>query len=119
MKTMKKLNFLLTGLLLTASVFLAQQANAQAPQSMSYQSVIRNSSNALVASMPVGIQLSVLQGNDPGIAVYVETQTATTNANGLLSLQIGTGSATTGTFSQIDWANGPYFIKTKSPSCLA
>lgn len=108
MKNTFKKTYLAVGFLLLTNFVLAQ-----APQSMTYQSVIRNSSNALVASMPVGIQLSVLQGNDPGIAVYVETQTATTNANGLLSLQIGTGSATTGTFSQIDWANGPYFIKTE------
>ncbi len=111
---MKNIYSLLTGLLLTASVFLTQQTNAQAPQKMSYQSVIRNSSNALLANTLVGIQLSVLQGIASGTAVYVETQTATTNANGLLSLQIGNGTATTGTFAGIDWANGPYFIKTET-----
>jgi hypothetical protein len=46
--------------------------------------------------------------------VYVETQTDTTNANGLVSIQIGTGTATTGTFAGINWANGPYFIKTET-----
>ena len=114
MKTMKKINLLLTSLLLTASVFVTQQANAQAPQKMSYQSVLRNSSNALVANTTVGIQLSVLQGSASGNAVYTETQTPTTNANGLVSLQIGNGTATTGTFAGIDWATGPYFIKTET-----
>jgi hypothetical protein len=113
MKTMKKINALLAGLLLTASVCCTQQANAQAPQHMGYQSVIRNSSNALVAATPVGMQISLLQGTTSGTAVYVETQTATTNANGLVSIEIGTGTATTGTFSEIDWATGPYFIKTE------
>ncbi len=111
---MKKINSILTSLLLTASVFLTQQASAQAPQKMSYQSVLRNSSNALLANAAVGIQLSVLQGSASGTAVYVETQTATTNANGLVSLQIGNGTATTGTFAGIDWATGPYFIKTET-----
>ena len=110
---MKKINSLLTGLLLTASVFLTQQAAAQAPQKMSYQSVIRNSSNVLVASTPVGMQISVLQGNENGTAVFVETQTATTNANGLVSIEIGTGANQTGTFAGINWATGPYFIKTE------
>lgn len=110
---MKKINALFAGLLLTASVFVTQQAKAQAPESMSYQSVIRNSSNALVAATPVGMQISLLQGTASGTAVYVETQTATTNANGLVSIEIGTGTATTGTFSEIDWATGPYFIKTE------
>ena len=111
---MKKINSLLTGLLLTASVLLTQQANAQAPQKMSYQSVIRNSSNVLLANTQVRIKISVLQGTASGTAVYVETQLATTNGNGLLSLQIGTGPVTTGTFAGINWAAGPYFIKIET-----
>jgi hypothetical protein len=110
---MKKIYSILACLFLTATLLFTQQATAQAPQSMSYQSVIRNSSNALVANTAVGIKISVLQGSSTGNEAYVETQTATTNANGLVSLQIGTGSASTGTFSEIDWANGPYFIKTE------
>ncbi len=105
---------LLAGLFLTACVCLAHQASAQAPQKMSYQSVIRNSSNALLTNTTVGINISVLQGNASGTAVFVETQTATTNAHGLVSMQIGTGTATTGTFVSIDWAVGPYFIKTET-----
>jgi hypothetical protein len=111
---MKKINSLLTGLLLTASVFMTQQASAQAPQKMSYQSVIRNSSNALLVNTQVRVRISVLQGTASGTAVYVETQTATTNGNGLLSIQIGTGPVTTGTFAGINWAAGPYFIKTET-----
>jgi hypothetical protein len=111
---MKKINSLFTTLLLTASLFVTQQANAQAPQKMSYQSVLRNSSNVLLASKQVGIKISVLQGSTSGNAVYTETQTPTTNANGLVSLQIGTGANQTGTFVAIDWATGPYFIKTET-----
>jgi uncharacterized protein (TIGR02145 family) len=81
---------------------------------MSYQSVFRNSSNVLLANTAVGIRISVLQGSATGTPVYVETQTATTNGNGLVSLQIGTGTATTGTFAGINWAAGPYFIKTET-----
>jgi hypothetical protein len=111
---MKKINSLFAGLFLTASIFFTQQAIAQAPQSMSYQSVIRNSSNALVANTAVGIKISVLQGSASGSEIFSETQAATTNANGLLSLQIGAGNAVTGAFANIDWANGPYFIKTET-----
>ncbi len=87
---------------------------AQSPQRMSYQSIIRDGSNVVVASSPVGIKISVLRGTATGTAVYVETHRKTTNANGLVSLEIGEGTALLGTFAGIDWANGPYLIKTET-----
>ncbi len=95
-------------------IFIAASVSAQAPNKMSYQAVIRNSSNALVTNIAVGIQISILQGSASGTAVYVETQTPTSNANGLVSLEIGNGTVVTGNFAIINWANGPYFIKTNT-----
>ena len=105
---MKKIYSVIAGFLLVASVW------AQAPQKMSYQAVIRNSSNALITSTPVGMKISILQGSSSGAAVYVERQTPSTNANGLVSLEIGSGTIVTGTFAGINWATGPYFIKTET-----
>ncbi len=105
---MKKIFTLLTVLAITACVY------AQAPQKMSYQSVIRNSNNSLVSNTNVGIQISVLHGSASGQAVYVERHFALSNGNGLVSLEIGGGTIVSGTFALIDWANGPYFIKTET-----
>jgi hypothetical protein len=85
----------------------------QAPSGMSYQGVVRDSGGALVVSQAVGMQISILLGSTQGSAVYRETQLAITNANGLVSLEIGTGS-TTDDFSAIDWSSGSYFIKTET-----
>lgn len=87
---------------------------AQAPQLMSYQAVIRDNSNTLLSSQTVGMQISILQGNATGTAVYVETHSPTTNTNGLISIQIGAGSAVSGTIGGIDWTNGPYYLKTET-----
>ncbi len=87
---------------------------AQAPQKMSYQSVIRKTDGTLVVNTLVGIKISILQGSANGTAIYIETQTATTNANGLATLAIGGGTPVTGTFSGINWASGTYFIKTET-----
>ena len=76
--------------------FTVFSAQAQAPQKLSYQAVIRNASNGLVANTNVGIRVSVLQGSQTGNAVYVETHTATTNNNGLVNLQIGGGIVVSG-----------------------
>ncbi len=84
---------------------------AQIPQTMSYQAVVRNAENAIVASQSVSIELSVLQGSDEGTAVYTETHNATTNANGLITLELGAGESSDN-FSAIDWSAGPYFVKT-------
>ena len=87
---------------------------AQPPQKISYQAVIRNSTNILVSNSLLSMKISILQGSLIGTAVYVETQTPTTNANGLVTLEIGSGKIVTGTFDGIDWAKGPYFIKTET-----
>lgn len=89
-------------------------AFAQAPQKMSYQMVIRNSSNAVVANQSIGIRVSILQGGASGSIVFSETHTPSSNANGLVSFIIGNGTSTTGSFSAINWATGPYFIKTEA-----
>jgi len=41
----------------------------------------------------VGIQLSIQQGTLGGTAVYTETFSPTTNAFGLVKLEIGTGES--------------------------
>ena len=101
----------------TITLFLllcATSLFAQVPEKFSYQAVVRNASNSLVADAPVGVRVSILQGSADGSAVYVETQTATTNANGLLTIEIGGGKAEQGEFAGIDWANGPFFLKTET-----
>jgi hypothetical protein len=87
---------------------------AQAPQKMSYQAVIRDGSNALVTTTAIGMQISILQGSANGTALYVETHSAATNTNGLVSIEIGGGTVTAGSLAAIDWANGPFFIKTET-----
>lgn len=99
---------------LILAVVLSTNLSAQAPQKMSYQAVIRNASNNLITNTIIGMRLSILQGSEFGAAIYVETQMPTTNTNGLASLEIGNGTVVLGTFSNIDWANGPYFIKTET-----
>jgi hypothetical protein len=108
-KSLTKLVIALTYQLIIISSF------AQTPEKMNYQAVIRNSGNTLVINQPVGMQISILQGSVNGLAVYVETQTPATNASGLVSVEIGGDAAEiiTGNFSTINWANGPYFIKTE------
>lgn len=97
-------------LTLSLTVFFTIAVFAQSPQMMSYQAVIRNSSDVLVANHAVGMKISILKDANP---VYVETQTPNTNSNGLISIEIGGGTPVTGTFAGIDWSAGTYFIQTE------
>jgi len=104
--------------LLTCTLSLST-AFAQAPEKMSYQAVIRNASNALVTSQGVGIQVSILKGGASGTAVFVETHNVITNINGLVTLEIGTGTLVSGNFTTIDWAADTYFIQTETDPTTA
>lgn len=113
---MKKVNSNLSLIAISLLVFqfFISVAFAQAPHSLNYQTVIRRSNNSLVASTTVGVKLSILRGSLNGTKVFVETQIATTNANGLLTLIVGSGTPVTGTILGIDWYEGPYFIQTET-----
>ena len=96
------------------ALFISANIYAQSPQKLSYQSVVRNSGGTLVQSSPVGIKISILQGSAAGSLVYSESHTATTNINGLATLEIGGGAVISGNFSLINWGAGPYFVKTET-----
>lgn len=89
------------------------RADAQVPAKMSYQAVIRKASNALVVNAPVKMRISILQGSVTGTAVYTELHNPTTNANGLVSLEIGAGTSPSGSIANIDWSNGPFYLRTE------
>lgn len=100
-----------TLVILLATVLLTARAFSQAPQKMSYQAVIRNSSNVLVSNTQVTMRISILKNTTP---VYVERQTATSNTNGLVTIEIGNGIVLSGSFASIDWGAGAHFIKTET-----
>ena len=85
---------------------------AQAPQRMSYQAVLRDNSNQLLIQQSIGMKITIIQGTESGTPIYTETHLTSTNENGLVAIQIGSG-VTSDNFSAIDWENGPFFIKTE------
>lgn len=104
---MKKIVGTLAALLLSFGLF------AQAPQKFNFQAIARTSANVEIVNQAVGIRISILDGSSSGTLVYQETQTKTTNAFGLFTLEVGAGTVVSGTFSTIDWGNGAKYIKTE------
>jgi uncharacterized protein (TIGR02145 family) len=104
---MKKTSLLILVMFINAISF------AQTPNKMSFQTVVRNNLGRLVVNKTIGVRLSILKTSSTGTTVYMETHSKTSNVNGLLTLEVGTGTASSGTFATIDWAQGPYFLKTE------
>jgi hypothetical protein len=100
----------LANLLISISIF------AQAPQKMSYQAVIRDANNNLVTNHAVGIRVSILRGSATGTLSYREIYNPDpqTNANGLVTIEIGSGIALTGSIDTINWAKGTYYISVET-----
>lgn len=87
---------------------------AQAPNRISFQAVVRDNSNQLIVNSQVGMKTTILQGSPAGTVVYEELHfpNPQTNANGLVTLKIGSGLVIQGSFSNIQLGMGPYYIKT-------
>ena len=104
---MKKIVTLILIVLCTVTLF------AQAPEKFSFQAVVRNASNTLVTNAQVSVRVSILQGSVDGEALYVETHSAVTNANGLLTVEIGAGDVQEGSFAAIPWGSESVFLRTE------
>lgn len=98
---------------LLALVFVGLGVYAQAPSKFNYQAVVRDNAGIPLNSEAVSIRISILQGSSSGTDVYSEEHSPTTNAVGLVSMQIGNGSNTTGNFDDINWGSDSYYVKVE------
>lgn len=92
---------------------LTMHAQESVPLKMSYQAVVRDGTNNLLANKTIGMRISIIRGSANGSLVYSETHLPITNSNGLVSIIIGDGHSTTGAVAMIDWSQGPFFVKTE------
>jgi hypothetical protein len=97
---------------LVAIATITLSSFGQTPEGFKYQAVVRNASNAILTNQAVGLRMTIQQGAIGGTTVYSEKFATTTTANGLVNVEIGNGTPINGTFANINWANGPYFIET-------
>lgn len=111
--THQMMKYSLRNLLLFLSFGLSLAAYSQAPNAFNYQSVARNSNGEIMTNLAVGIRLSIRDNSSTGTIVYQETHSVVTNDFGLFTLAIGSGLATIGTMSAVDWANGAKYIEVE------
>lgn len=93
------------------SLFVSAILFSQAPHLINYQAVARDAAGNIITSGSIGLKFEILQGSSAGSVVYGETNNITPSSAGIFNVAIGAGTPITGTFSGINWASGPFFIK--------
>lgn len=105
---MKKIKSTFILLLTAITVF------AQVPQTINYQSVVRNSSGVALANQDISLQFTIRNNTPTGPALYQESHIAiSTNSFGLANVEIGTGTNITGSINGIDWSAGNKYLQVK------
>lgn len=94
-------------------LFLSTLLLAQAPQTLNYQAVARDGSGNPIVNDVIGLRLSILDGSETGTVAYQETFSPSTNQFGLFTVNIGTGTVSSGNFSNINWGSGSKWLKTE------
>lgn len=101
-------NYIIRVLLLFFTVCMFAQ------QGINYKAVIKDGSGNILATTPVSIRFTIYKGVALTNTVYQETHTPTTDANGLVTINIGKGTVgVTGVFDTIDWASDDHFLNEK------
>ena len=95
---MKTLNTILSAFIL---FIVSQQTNAQ----IGYQVSLLNSATGEPRAGET-VNVSITLTNSANATIYSQTQSATTNDFGILSLAIGNAN----TFNNVDWSKLPFFI---------
>ncbi len=96
-------------LFITIAVFVASFSFGQV-EGFNYKALIANNGTVLSAT-PVTLRFTILQNGTT--SVYQETQNATTDSNGIVTVNIGEGTTVSGNFSGISWGDNSYFLKVE------
>jgi len=86
------------------------QLQAQTPQGFNYQATVRNSAGDLIINTNVYFKFNVIQGSDTSVPIFTETHYVPTDDLGQVNLVIGQGTPSAGTFSELDWSLGSYYL---------
>lgn len=97
----------------TTMMVVCMTSVAQPPQSFKYQTVVRDYSGEIIQNQTIGVLISIHNSIPTGNIIYQETFSPSTNAFGLVNLEIGNGTPTIGAFSAIDWGSGSKFMEVE------
>ena len=80
---------------------------------INYKAVVKDGNGDIITNDLVVMQFEVREGSSTGSAVYQELHTLTTDASGLVILNIGEGTPLSGVFNDIEWASDTHFLNVQ------
>lgn len=83
------------------------------PEKMNYQAVARDATGSPLISQTITVRFSIRATSASGTIQYQETQSISTNAFGLFSTAIGSGTITTGTWAAISWFTTAHYLQVE------
>ena len=94
-------------------VFLPVMVMAQVPGAFNYQAMVRNTTGQVLPDQNVSLKISIVKGILPGTVAYSEVHNTSTNAYGMINLQIGTGTVLSGDMNAIEWDQDIYHLRVE------
>lgn len=95
------------------ALVLYAKSYAQAPHGIPYQAAARKANGQVLANTAIKVRFSILDSISTGTVVFKETHTTNTNALGMFNLNVGMGTAITGTLSGVNWGNNAKFLQVE------
>ena len=86
---------------------------AQAPQGFAYQAAVRNAAGIVQGNLPIRVRFSIIDSVANGTVVYKETHSTSTNALGMMNLNVGLGTQITGTLAGVNWGTNAKFLQVE------
>jgi len=100
--------------LVAVCILILNSLIAQVPKSFKYQAVVRDAAGNLIQNKFIDLKISILQDQDNGIPVYSEVwEKYSTNEYGLVSVEVGKGTPSGGSFDNIIWGMHTYYLKVE------
>ncbi len=90
---------------------LSFQLFAQAPQAFKFHTVIRDGAGEILPLQDITLKFLIHLNAPDAEVIYSEQHMVTSNAVGLVNVNIGTGEALSGLFDDIVWGDGSYFLE--------
>jgi hypothetical protein len=103
-------------LILFSATFLQGFGQNEFQHGINYQAVARDRYGKEFVNENIEVVFSIVSESPLGDVVYQEIHNAVTSKYGVFSLVIGKGTPTKGgvaSFSQIDWASAPHYLKVE------